>query len=197
MLNFSFTTYSWLPLICIGGHVASSMIGFLTLPWVMTSELYPLKYRGPLGGLTTSIAQMLTFFTIKLYPDANAAFGLEIIMWIFGISALMGALFAITILPETRGRSLEDIETTFSKNPNTSHFNKTNLSTILSPPKNITLQRFASIPEDKHDTNHVYAYDNFCLDLTLQKDDKDCSKSKFPSNPEKCISIISLEGINL
>ncbi|XP_044005724.1 sugar transporter ERD6-like 6 [Aphidius gifuensis] len=42
-----------LPIICIGCHVAFSMIRFLTLPWVLSSELYLLRFRGSLGRLTT------------------------------------------------------------------------------------------------------------------------------------------------
>jgi facilitated trehalose transporter len=109
---------SWVPILCIGTHVGASMIGFLTLPWVMTSELYPLRFRGSLGGLTTSIAQILTFAAIKMYPDLHAIVGLEFTMWIFGAAGMLGAVFALTVLPETRGRSLDDIEMKFSSRSN-------------------------------------------------------------------------------
>ncbi|KAF7995710.1 hypothetical protein HCN44_006817 [Aphidius gifuensis] len=50
-----------LPIICIGCHVAFSMIRFLTLPWVLSSELYLLRFRGSLGRLTTGYFFLLTY----------------------------------------------------------------------------------------------------------------------------------------
>lgn len=167
-LSFRFEL-PWLSLFCIGIHVGTSMIGFLTLPWVMTSELYPLRFRGSLGGLTTSIVQLLTFATIKMYPDLNAVVGLEITMWIFSAAGLLGAIFALTILPETRGRSLDDIEMKFSRKSND---NSTSPCKIFSnmwwQPKNIILKRFTSISEEKQSNivTNAYTYDNFCLELS-------------------------------
>ncbi|KAL6443661.1 hypothetical protein ACFW04_001641 [Cataglyphis niger] len=184
-LSLRFELPSWVPLFCIGTHVGASMIGFLTLPWVMTSELFPLRFRGSLGGFTTSIVQMLTFATIKMYPDLNAIVGLEITMWIFGAAGLLGAIFALTILPETRGRSLDDIEMKFSRKSNDSSTNACKIfSNVWSQPKNITLKRFVSISEDKPSNivTNAYTYDNFCLELSSE-------------NLEKNIKIIEKESI--
>ncbi|XP_072747930.1 trehalose transporter 1-like protein [Anoplolepis gracilipes] len=176
-LSFRFNLPSWIPLFCIGTHVAASMIGFLTLPWVMTSELYPLRFRGSLGGLTTSIVQVLMFATIKMYPDLNAIVGLEITMWIFSAASLLGAIFALTILPETQGCSLDDIEMKFSCKSNDSSTNSKIFSDIWSQPKNITLKRFVSISKEKQSNivTNAYTYDNFCLELSpknLEKNNK-------------------------
>ncbi|XP_017761533.1 PREDICTED: facilitated trehalose transporter Tret1-2 homolog isoform X2 [Eufriesea mexicana] len=178
-LSYRFNLPSVVSLACIGGHVGWSMIGFLTLPWVMTSELYPLRFRGPLGGITTSMVQILTFATIKLYPTVHTFVGVEITMWIFTAAASLGALFALTILPETRDRSLDEIENGFSKKSKSKSSNGT-ASSICNQPKNITLQKFASITEEKHNmTTNAYAYDNFCLDLTADDTEKN---RKDPSN---------------
>ncbi|XP_015111654.1 facilitated trehalose transporter Tret1 [Diachasma alloeum] len=108
----------WIPIICIGSHVGFSMIGYLTLPWVMTSELYPLRFRGVMGGLTTGIAQIMTFTAVKTYPEINNLIGIQLVMLVFGVASIFGAIFSLTILPETRGRSLEEIERRFSLNFN-------------------------------------------------------------------------------
>ncbi|XP_029050612.1 facilitated trehalose transporter Tret1-2 homolog isoform X2 [Osmia bicornis bicornis] len=171
-LAFRFKLPSIVSLACIGGHVGSSMIGYLTLPWVMTSELYPLRFRGPLGGITTSIVQLITFATIKMYPDLRALVGIEWIMWIFSGASLLGALFALTILPETRGQSLDQIESAFCSKPKSDTSVPATLPTIFVQPKNITLQKFVSISEEKYPNMvaNAYAYDNFSLELS--PDDK-------------------------
>lgn len=194
-LSYRFKLPSVVSLACIGGHVGSSMIGFLTLPWVMTSELYPLRFRGPLGGITTSMAQMLTFATIKMYPDLNALIGIESTMWTFAVTASLGALFALTVLPETRGRSLDEIENEFLKKSVTDSSVDV-LPTISVQPKNITLQKFASIGEEKHHniTANVYAYDNFCIDLTADDIEKNTEPTKDPET-DRVTHTVSLEHI--
>ncbi|XP_003694780.1 facilitated trehalose transporter Tret1-like isoform X4 [Apis florea] len=172
-------------LACIGGHVGFSMLGYLTLPWVMTSELYPLRFRGPLGGITTSIVQMLTFAIIKMYPSLHDMVGIESTIWIFAAASILGAIFALTILPETRGRSLDEIERGFSKKTSEPNSSTDVQPTIFVQPKNITLQRFASITEEKHRNNNMttnaYTYDNFCLDLTS---DGDTEKKEVEKNSD-------------
>lgn len=185
-------------LACIGGHVGFSMLGFLTLPWVMTSELYPLRFRGSLGGITTSIVQILTFAIIKMYPSLHDMVGIESTIWIFAAASTLGALFALTILPETRGRSLDEIERTFSKKASESNSSTDVQPTIFVQPKTITLQRFASITEEKHRNNNMtsnaYTYDNFCLDLTLDGDtEKKDVKKNSDTNRTNVSNAITLE----
>ncbi|XP_029675537.1 facilitated trehalose transporter Tret1-like [Formica exsecta] len=162
----------------------------------MTSELYPLRFRGSLGGLTTSIVQILTFATIKMYPDLNTIVGLEITMWIFGAAGLLGAIFALTILPETRGRSLDDIEMKFSRKSNSSTNACKAFSNVWSQPKNITLKRFVSISEDKQSNivTNAYTYDNFCLELSpenLEKNTKILEKE--PTQDQRVVTSIAIE----
>jgi len=180
--------------------VGASMIGFLTLPWVMTSELYPLRFRGSLGGLTTSIVQILTFVTIKTYPDLNAIVGLEFTMWIFGTAGVLGAVFALTILPETRGRSLDDIEMKFSsKSSDKSIYASKIFSNVWSQPKNIILQRFTSISEEKQSNiaANSYVYDNFCLELSPEKLEKDTKVSEKETRDQQIVIGIALEHVHV
>ncbi|XP_063985452.1 facilitated trehalose transporter Tret1-like [Diachasmimorpha longicaudata] len=120
----------WISIICVGSHVGFSMIGYLTLPWVMTSELYPLRFRGVMGGLTTGIAQIMTFTAVKTYPEINNLIGIQLVMLIFGVASIFGAIFSLTILPETRGRSLEEIERRFSLNFNYSRAREVNVFVV-------------------------------------------------------------------
>lgn len=185
----------WVPLLCVGTHVGASMIGFLTLPWVMTSELYPLRFRGSLGGLTTSIVQILTFTMIKTYPDLNGLVGLEFVMWLFGTASLFGAVFALTILPETRGRSLDDIEMKFSNKSSDSLANTNKIFSVWSQPKNITLQRYTTISEERQSNivANAYAYDNLCLELSPENLEKSVKVQENSAVDKRVITSLALE----
>ncbi|XP_078033757.1 facilitated trehalose transporter Tret1 isoform X2 [Augochlora pura] len=194
-LTLRFKLPSIISLVCIGGHVGSSMLGFLTLPWVMTSELYPLRFRGPLGGITTSLAQLLTFGTIKLYPDLRSVAEIEVVMWTFAGASILGTLFAILILPETRGRSLDQIESQFSSK---SEWNSADqvLPTVSTQSRN-TLQKFESSIDEKRSSivTNAYAYDNLCLDLSPNDTGKSRNESKKDSDAKSDVVHISLQHV--
>ncbi|XP_043280668.1 facilitated trehalose transporter Tret1-like [Venturia canescens] len=197
-LSMRYDVPSWIPLVCVALHVGFSMIGYLTLPWVMTSELYPLRFRGAAGGLTTSIAQLMTFAAIKTYPDMSYSIGLEATMWTFACVALIGAAFAITVLPETRGRSLDQIECRFSGECEEMGGDQNPRSIVVPQPKNVTLKRFTSITEEKHSNmvTNAFAYDNFCLDLTNEnslktQDELNLGKREWTPSTDTRIPVIS------
>jgi Sugar (and other) transporter len=52
---------------------------------------------------------ILTFLTVKLFPAALELIGLHGCMLIFAATCFGGAIFVIFVLPETKGKSIEDI----------------------------------------------------------------------------------------
>ncbi|KAG8227746.1 hypothetical protein J437_LFUL007536 [Ladona fulva] len=104
----------WVPLACVLTHVCISMIGFLQLPWVMTSELFPQNARGIAGGSVSALAHLLIFTSVKTYPDLEAWAGVPCTLWLFAGAAAVGALFVYAFLPETKGKTLSEIEDEFA-----------------------------------------------------------------------------------
>jgi SP family facilitated glucose transporter-like MFS transporter 8 len=104
---------AWIPLICVLGHVCVSMMGFLQLPWMMNGELFPLAIRGLMGGIVASLAHLFIFVSVKTYPDLMSALGTSGTFWLFAAAALVGAVYCYIFLPETRGKTLREIELEF------------------------------------------------------------------------------------
>nr|CAD7411095.1 unnamed protein product [Timema cristinae] len=107
----------WIPLLCVLVHVCISMIGFLQLPWIMNGELFPLKIRGVMGGLVAFLAHLFIFTSVKTYPNVTHSFGMDGTLWFFSVASFSGALYCFMFLPETRGKTLHEIELAF-KNKN-------------------------------------------------------------------------------
>lgn len=60
--------YSWVPVVCMMVFMVACTMGFLVVPWVMIGELYPMKVRGIVGGMTTCMAHTFVFIVVKTYP---------------------------------------------------------------------------------------------------------------------------------
>jgi len=90
------------------------MLGMVPLPWMMIGELFPLKVRGIMGGLVPSLGYFFIFVTVKISPSLMTALDTDQIMWLFAGAAGLAACFIAAFLPETRGKSLLQIERLFS-----------------------------------------------------------------------------------
>lgn len=60
--------HTWFPVACIFIFIITCTLGFLVVPWVMIGELYPMKVRGIVGGMTTCMAHSFVFIVVKTYP---------------------------------------------------------------------------------------------------------------------------------
>lgn len=94
-------------------YIVTSTFGFLTIPFTMLPELFPQHVRGVTAGITVCIAYLMSFMAIKSYPSMLAWMGNGKIFLIYGLVSLLGTLFALLILPETKGKSLQEIENLF------------------------------------------------------------------------------------
>ena len=113
--TYDFRPFSWIPLVSILLNVSASMLGMLQLPWLMIGELFPLAVRGIMGGIISSLAYLFIFCTVKFYPLLVDTLRVDGTMLLFSIASLLAAAFALFYLPETKDKSLFEIERTFTK----------------------------------------------------------------------------------
>jgi hypothetical protein len=106
-------TYGWWPITALVGYILTSTVGFLTLPWAMIGEVFPARIRGPACGVTTCLAYLFSFVALKLYPAMKHLWGNHGLFTFYSAMALVGTACMYACLPETRGRSLPQIEDHF------------------------------------------------------------------------------------
>jgi len=72
--------------------------------------LFLAKIRGTAASLATAFNWACTFVVTKTFSDLLRIFGADGAFWFFGGICLLGLVFIIFCVPETQGKSLEDIE---------------------------------------------------------------------------------------
>ena len=88
--------------------------GFLSpVTWLLLSELFPVRLRGMGMGCAVLCLWVTNFFIGFSFPQLLFSFGLSATFFIFAGIGLLGLLFVIKFVPETKGRSLEQIERDF------------------------------------------------------------------------------------
>ncbi len=100
----------WLVLIGIIGFVASFAVSLGPVMWILFSELFPNRLRGLAISFAGFINSGISFSVQLLFPWELANIGNAATFLIYGIFGLAGLVFVLKYLPETKGKSLEELE---------------------------------------------------------------------------------------
>ena len=115
ILEAATTINATLILIGILGFIACFAFSLGPVMWVLLSELYPLKYRGLAIGMIAFVNSLISSVVQLIFPWELSNLGNALTFFIFGIIALFGFFVLVKILPETKGKSLEELESELIK----------------------------------------------------------------------------------
>nr|XP_012218357.1 PREDICTED: facilitated trehalose transporter Tret1-2 homolog [Linepithema humile] len=107
------------PVVCMIMYIFTSTLGYLVIPFAMVGEIFPSKVKDILSGLTVCIGYFFSAVTIKTYPDMLKSMGMHGVFLFFAAISLVGVVFVLFFLPETKGKTLREIEDMFSKKKRT------------------------------------------------------------------------------
>ena len=116
ILEAATTINANLILIGILGFIACFAFSLGPVMWVLLSELYPLKYRGLAIGAIGFVNSFVSWFVQQIFPWELSNLGSALTFFLFGAVAFVGFFILLKILPETKGKSLEELEMEFVEN---------------------------------------------------------------------------------
>jgi MFS family permease len=117
---FHFHLSGWVVLLVISLCTIPHGIALGPLPWLMISEIFPTRLRARAVSLTTAFLWLTIFSGAQLFPimaDYSKAYIGSIggAFWICSIICVFSFFFGLKMLPETKGRSLEEIAASWKK----------------------------------------------------------------------------------
>lgn len=101
---------SWLPLVSFMIYVIAFSLGWGPIPWLFMGEALPAKIRGPAASIVTALNWSCTFVITKSFPGLVEALGPSKVFFMFTGIMVIGSIYAIFFIPETKGKTLEEIE---------------------------------------------------------------------------------------
>ncbi|KAM6193171.1 solute carrier family 2, facilitated glucose transporter member 6 [Sarcoramphus papa] len=102
-----------IPLLAAMFFIMGYAMGWGPITWLLMSEILPLKARGVASGLCVVVSWLTAFTLTQFFLRVVEAFGLEVPFLFFAVICAGNILFTGCCVPETKGRSLEQIEAFF------------------------------------------------------------------------------------
>jgi sugar porter (SP) family MFS transporter len=99
----------WLAILCLALFKISFSMSWGGMAWILLGEVFPLNVRGTAMSLAT-FANWAGNLFVGLFFPVLLGVGTGLVFYIFAGVGVISCLFALRFVPETRGRSLEQIE---------------------------------------------------------------------------------------
>ena len=100
----------WLALACLLFYIMGFAIGLGPVFWLMISEIFPLSMRGPAMAVCTMFNWGFNFLISYTFLTLTHVITKSGTFWLYAGFGILALVFFATLVPETKGRSLEEIQ---------------------------------------------------------------------------------------
>ncbi|KAK9126293.1 hypothetical protein Scep_015139 [Stephania cephalantha] len=100
----------WLALIFLASYIITYSPGMGIVPWVLNSEIYPLRHRGICGGMAAMANWLSNLVVSQSFLSLTEAVGPSWTFFIFASFSVFAMVFISLFIPETKGLSFEEVE---------------------------------------------------------------------------------------
>jgi MFS transporter, SP family, galactose:H+ symporter len=101
---------TWIAVLSLMLYVASFAISLGPIFWLMIAEIYPLRIRGLAEGTASTFNWGANLVVSLTFLSLLERFGASATFWLYALFSVASWLFAYRLVPETKGRTLEEIE---------------------------------------------------------------------------------------
>lgn len=102
--------YWYIPFTAIILFSIISGLGYDSVVYVIPAEIFPLNVKSVAMTFLNILAGFLNFLTVKCYQQIKDYFGLRGVFWAYAAMAMFGVIFTYVLVPETKGKSLKEIQ---------------------------------------------------------------------------------------
>ncbi|XP_066511234.1 solute carrier family 2, facilitated glucose transporter member 8-like [Hoplias malabaricus] len=104
---------AWLALASMGIFIAGFALGWGPTPWLVMSEIFPTRVRGPGSAVCVLTNWTCAFIVTKSFQSLMDLITSAGTFWMFSVLCALNVIFTIFFVPETKGKTLEEIQAHF------------------------------------------------------------------------------------
>jgi len=100
----------WVPLVCVLLYLIGYSLGIGNIPDSLLTIFFNSDLRSIASAFIMTTAGIILALYLSIYPLLDEAIGTHWCMWIFGVTCFLGAILFYIIMPETKGKSILEIQ---------------------------------------------------------------------------------------
>ena len=100
----------WITVVCLITYITCFAFSLGPIAWLMLSEIFPNAVRGRAVAVTTAVNWTGNFIVAQTFLLLLDGFGAPLTFWLYAAVAVASIVFIAKFVPETKGRTLEEIE---------------------------------------------------------------------------------------
>ncbi|CAN6209325.1 unnamed protein product [Urochloa humidicola] len=104
------SSFGWVAMVGLALYIIFFSPGMGTVPWIVNSEIYPLRHRGACGGAAATANWVSNLAVAQSFLSLTEAIGTSWTFLIFGCLSVAALAFVLVCVPETKGLPIEEVE---------------------------------------------------------------------------------------
>ncbi|CAH0564575.1 unnamed protein product [Brassicogethes aeneus] len=108
--EYDLSNITWLPIVSLVFYITSFNLGMAPIPFVIVGEIFPSHVKSAASTLLIFIMFSTSFIITFLCPVLSSYLGMAPTFCMFGVFCVIGTVFIYFIVPETKGKSLAQIQ---------------------------------------------------------------------------------------
>lgn len=105
-----FEAVSWLPLTSLCTFVIAFSVGMGPVPFVLLGEIFSSDAKRVIAPIAQTMNFVMSFAIGLSFPALASSIGIELTFFIFAGFSVIGLVFVTCVIPETKGKSLDEIQ---------------------------------------------------------------------------------------
>ncbi|KAL3267469.1 hypothetical protein HHI36_011592 [Cryptolaemus montrouzieri] len=114
-LGLNLVALGWVPVLSVMVYAIAFKFGLGIIPIVMTAELFPARVKGLGMAVSDTMYILASTLSIYVYQWLSDSYGIYVSFYLFGVCCMFSTVLITTYAPETKGKTLEEIQMILKK----------------------------------------------------------------------------------
>lgn len=99
----------WLPVLSLALFIIAFSLGYGPIPWMIAGDICPLNIKAFISSFGGTFNWLLSFTVTMTFNTLSNSIGMAQVFWIYAGVSLVGFVFVFFVVPETKGKSIEEM----------------------------------------------------------------------------------------
>ncbi|XP_025209206.1 facilitated trehalose transporter Tret1-2 homolog [Melanaphis sacchari] len=108
--NYDVSSIGFIPLLSLCVFIILFSVGFGPIPWMLMGEIFPAQIKGIASSIVCMANWFFVFLATKFFASLASIIYLYNTFWLYTVICVLGTFFVVFIVPETKGKTMEEIQ---------------------------------------------------------------------------------------